>query len=151
MAGNTSTTQGALFLTNKCTIQIDGITLETLKSVSGVGLEVEVVTSDNVTDKGIYFVKKVPGKRNVPSITIVRGLDKSKQLTDWISKSRADKITEAKKNVTLTFKDSEDKEKREAILKGVWVSRWSVSDLGAGQASEVDETVVLECDEIEFK
>ncbi|MEU2834790.1 phage tail protein [Streptomyces lavendulae] len=150
MPENTST--GALFLANTFSIQIDGITLESLKSVSGLSLDVEVVTSESVVDSsGSHFTTKVPGKKNVPSITIVRGLNKNKALTDWIAKSRSETVTEAKKNVTITFQDTEKKEKRTATLGGVWVSRWSVGDLGASQSSEVDETVVLECDTIEFK
>lgn len=150
MSENTST--GALFLANTFTIQIDGIKLESLKSVSGLSLDVDVVVSESVAESnGSHFTKKVPGKKNVPSITIVRGLDKNQALTDWISKSRAETISEAKKNVTIVFEDSEKKEKRTATLGGVWVSNWSVSDLGAGQSSEVEETVVLQCDTIEFK
>ncbi|WP_437437918.1 phage tail protein [Streptomyces olivoreticuli] len=133
-------------------IQIDGIMLETLKSVSGLSLEVEVVTSYQVRGAtGAHFVTKTPGKITPPSITLVRGMDQSKDLTEWIAMSRADKVDGAKKNVTIELMNSEGTVKRTATLFDAWVSKWSAGELTAAEnGAEVDETVVIECDRIAF-
>lgn len=138
---------------DRFSIQIDGIVLETLKSVSGLSLEVEVETKHYVGARsGSPFIVKTPGRRNAPSITIIRSLDKSDELTKWIAESRQDSISKAKRNVTIELMNGEEQsEKRTATLTGVWVSKWSIGDLTAGDSSEVDETVVLECDTIGFK
>ncbi|WP_411139841.1 phage tail protein [Streptomyces sp. x-80] len=144
-------TLGSAFRADTFTIQIDGAKLELLKSVSGLSLQVEVITSESITEDGKRVLVKTPGKPTAPSVTIVRGFDKNKVLTEWIAKSQADKISEAKKNITINLTDSAKGQTRTATLTGVWVSRWSVSDVSAGNSAEVDETVVLECDGIEFK
>ncbi|MFJ6054584.1 phage tail protein [Streptomyces sp. NPDC092307] len=147
----TTNTVGSAFRADTFTIQIDGAKLELLKSVSGLSIQVEVITSESITEDGKRVLVKTPGKPTSPSVTIVRGFDKNPVLTDWITKCQGDKIAEAKKNVTVALTDSARGETRTATLTGVWVSRWSVSDVSASSSSEVDETVVLECDDIQFK
>ncbi|MDJ0466193.1 phage tail protein [Streptomyces sp. H27-C3] len=133
-------------------IQIDGVQLEQLKTVSGISQEREVVTTHHTTDKGVEFISKQPGKRTVPSVTITRGMDKSKALNDWIKISHDEgDIDKARKNVTIEMKDNKGTTVRRVTLERAWVSKWVSGDLTAGESNAIDETVTIECESLKVE
>ncbi|MFI1166324.1 phage tail protein [Streptomyces sp. NPDC020801] len=137
------------FIVHAFGIQIDGVQLEQLKSVSGLGMQQDVITSQHVTDKGVVYTRKQPGAKTPGSVTITRGMDKSKALSEWI-KETYDKgdIAKARKNVTIEMKDNTGQTVRRITLERAWVSSWQSGDLIAGQTNAVDESVTIEFEEL---
>ncbi|MGW2232266.1 phage tail protein [Streptomyces formicae] len=146
------TEQSNQFIVYTFGIQIDGVQLEQLKSISGLGLEREVVTTHHTTDKGVEVISKQPGKQIVPSITITRGMTKNKALTEWIKIAHAEgDIDKARKNVTIEMKDNKGTTVSRVTLERAWVSKWTSGDLTAGESNAVDETVTIECEALKVE
>lgn len=145
---------GAHFAANRFTFQLDGLQLERLKSVSGVEIGVEVRTAPAVDSKGLWSMNKTAGTPKTPSIRIVRSMEKSPTVTDWIKKVYGQgNVSDEKKQASIVFMtDSGDSgDKITVNLVGAWVSSWNASDLSADNATGVvEETFVIECDRIEI-
>ncbi|MEC4017971.1 phage tail protein [Streptomyces sp. H27-D2] len=150
MAGETAANDN--FIVHSFGIQIDGVLLEQLKSVSGIGMQQDVITSQHVTDKGIPYTRKQPGAKTTSSITLTRGMDKSKALTDWIKETYDNgDLSKARKGVTIEMKDNKGATVRRITLVNAWVSAWQSGDLIAGQSNAVDETVTIECEDLKVE
>ncbi|MFE9221465.1 phage tail protein [Streptomyces lavendulae] len=141
-------TNGSVHTTDSYEFQMDGVQLETLKSVSGVEIKVEALTEHTTDGKGKSKVTKYAGMLVPPSITIVRGMSKSDKLTEWLRKAGTGPADAAKVNVSIIYKTSDGKEKTTINLTGAWVSSWSPGDLNVGSSAPIDETFVIECDEV---
>ncbi|HET6358887.1 phage tail protein [Streptomyces sp.] len=140
------------FVVHSFGIQIDGVQLEQLKSISGVGMRQEVITSQHVTDQGVVYTRKQPGAKTPGTVTITRGMDKSKSLSEWIKETH-DKgdVTKARKNVTIEMKDNTGKTVRRITLERAWASSWQSGDLIAGQTNAVDESVTIEYEDLKIE
>ncbi|MFF4282793.1 phage tail protein [Streptomyces kronopolitis] len=133
-------------------IQIDGIQLEQLKEVGGIGFEQEVIISHHVTDKGINYIRKQPGPRKSGELTITRGMDMNKALTDWIKLTyEKGDIPGARKNVTIEMKDNTGATKRRITLERAWVSSWDGGTITAGSSDAVNEKVTIQYEEIKVE
>ncbi|WP_328667235.1 phage tail protein [Streptomyces sp. NBC_00322] len=140
------------FVVHAFGIQIDGVQLEQLKSVSGIKMQQDVITSQHVTDQGIPYVRKQPGAKAPGSVTIARGKDKSKALTDWFQLTYANgDVGKARKNVTIEMKDNTGKTVQRITLANAWLSSWQTGDLIAGQTNAVEEIVTIECEELKVE
>ncbi|MFE0104602.1 phage tail protein [Streptomyces sp. NPDC059009] len=144
--------QADQFIVHTFGLQIDGVQVELLKTISGISLEQEAVTTHHTTKDGKQVILKQPGKKTVPSITITRGMDKSKALTDWIKiiQDEGD-VPKARKNVTIEMKDNKGTTMRRVTLERAWVSKWVSADLNADQSSAMDETVTIECENLKVE
>lgn len=140
------------FIVHAFGIQIDGVQLEQLKSVSGLSLQQDVITSQHVTDKGIVYTRKQPGAKTFQTVTITRGMDKSKALNAWIKETyEKGDVGKGRKNVTIEMKDNTGKTSRRVTLERAWVSSWRSGDLIAGQTNAVDETVTIEFEDLKVE
>ncbi|WP_107288465.1 phage tail protein [Streptomyces sp. NBRC 110611] len=140
------------FVVHTFGIQIDGVQLEQLKSISGLGMQQDVITSQHVTDKGVVYTRKQPGAKTPGSVTITRGMDKSKALGDWIKETyEKGDVTKGRKNVTIEMKDNTGKTVRRITLMRAWASSWQSGDLIAGQTNAVDESVTIEFEEMKVE
>lgn len=140
------------FVVHAFGIQIDGVQLEQLKSVSGLGIQQEVITSQHVTDKGIVYTRKQPGAKTYQSVTIARGMDKSKALSEWIKETyEKGDVVKGRKNVTIEMKDNAGQTVRRVTLERAWASSWRSGDLMAGQTNAVDETVTIEFEDLKVE
>ncbi|MFF3747727.1 phage tail protein [Streptomyces kronopolitis] len=133
-------------------IQIDGVQLEQLKEVSGIGFEQEVITSQHVTDKGAYYIRKQPGPRKPGELTITRGMDQNKALNEWIKQTyEKGDIPSARKNVTIEMKDNTGATKRRITMQRAWVSSWDGGTITAGSSDAVNEKVTIQYEEIKVE
>jgi len=78
----------------KFSLDLQGTAKGYFKEVSGIGSEHELIEDKLVTDKGIEFVKKVPGRLKWNDVTLKRGItDKARKDCSIIMYDRAGKPT----------------------------------------------------------
>ncbi|MFK0294778.1 phage tail protein [Streptomyces sp. NPDC090442] len=142
---------GHIFRTGSFTFQMDGVQLETLKRVSGLQIRVEPVLVKTTNGQGQIKTQKYAGALTPPSITLVRGMAKSDKLTAWLKNAATDPANCEKVNASIVFTPADKgSDKITVNLVGAWVSSWTPGDLDVTNENPVDETFILECDEVKI-
>ncbi|MER7079899.1 conserved hypothetical phage tail region protein [Saccharopolyspora kobensis] len=144
--------QGDTLSTHRFGVQLGGITVESVKEISGLTVEQDVVETPQVTPTGERIYKKQPGGQKGGEVTITRGLDKSSAFTDWIKKTLLDGDVEgARENLTIEIQDSQGETVRRMQLYDAWVSKWDGPEVSAGESNPATEkaTIVFERIEVE--
>lgn len=124
-------------------IQIDGIQVEYLRSVSGLSNKQDVIEYVQNTSQGKPVVKKMPGIAKGGEITVTRGTTQSKSFTQWIQNSIKGDMSSARKNVSITCQDYEGSEVTRYNLTNAWCCETSYSDMTAGEAQVYEEKVTI--------
>ncbi|MEV7090549.1 phage tail protein [Streptomyces sp. NPDC093085] len=135
--------QGDALLAHNFGIQIDGITVETLHSVSELGNQQDVIEYAQVTENGQPIVRKLPGVKKAGEVTIVRGAQPSPVFSEWLDTSVKGDMGSARKNASVVYMDSMKQPIKRVNLRNAWCSSRMVSGVTAGEASVVTETVVI--------
>ncbi|MEV0323009.1 phage tail protein [Streptomyces sp. NPDC050658] len=138
------------FVVHTFAIQIDGIQLEQLKGVSGLGIRQRVIESEeNDASTGKQIIRKQQGPREAGSIEITRGVDKSTALTDWIRLTAENNdIVKARKNVTIEVKSGKGETVRRYNLANAWASQYQLGALTSGSSEPLMETVTIEYEDL---
>ncbi|MEV7603443.1 phage tail protein [Kitasatospora sp. NPDC089797] len=130
-------------------VQLGGYNVESVKEISNLTVEQDVVEYKQVTQEGKLIVRKQPGARLPGEVTITRGLDKSGAFTDWIKETLNNgAINTARQNLTIEVKDTTGATLRRIQLNNAWASRWEGPTLSAGESSAATETVTIVFEEI---
>src|ERR1700754_2413031 len=88
-------------------VQLGGITVESVKEISNLSVDQEVVEYKQVTAQGKLIVRKQPGARMPGEVTLTRGLDKSDALTNWINETLNNgAVDTARQNITIEIMDT---------------------------------------------
>ncbi|GGU51784.1 phage tail protein [Streptomyces violascens] len=92
------------------TLDLGGGQVETIQPVSGLQLQQAVVEIRPVSARtGEPLVQEQPGPARPGEITVTRGVDLSRAVTDWINASVADHdIDGARRNVTVVQYDVDE-------------------------------------------
>ncbi|MEU1309054.1 phage tail protein [Streptomyces cinnamoneus] len=140
---------GDSFSSNTFGIELGKFQVETVKEVSGLTLEQDVVETRQVSPTGELVVRKQPGARRTGEITITRGMDKSTAFTDWIKATlvNAD-LDSARQNITISLKDARKTTVRRIHLTNAWASRWQGPALGAADSGSATEEVTITYEDI---
>lgn len=139
---------GSALLQYKFAVDLGGIQVETLMSVSGLTYGQDVVEVKQVTSDGEPIVSKQPGAMQGGQITVTRGMDKSQALTDWVRETRAHHHTGAGQNISIAFLDSSNNVLKRLHLVNAWASSWAAPDLAADGSGPAIETVQIEFDDM---
>ncbi|MFD9636137.1 phage tail protein [Streptomyces violascens] len=131
--------------------QMDGITVTTLKKVDGLAIEVETATVITTDGKGKNVTQTFAGAQKPPIVTLTRGMAKPDALTEWLKKSTTGPADKEKKNVSITYKTADGKDKLQWDLKGAWVSSYRPGSLDVSSGQPLDETFTIACDEATIK
>ncbi|GAB7187257.1 hypothetical protein ATKI12_7088 [Kitasatospora sp. Ki12] len=130
-------------------VQLGGYNVESVKEISNLTVDQEVVEYKQVTQEGKLIVRKQPGARLPGEVTITRGLDKSGAFTTWIKETLNNgAINTARQNLTIEVKDTTGATLRRIQLTNAWASRWEGPTLTAGESSAATETVTIVFEEI---
>ncbi|MEZ5234014.1 MAG: phage tail protein [Acidimicrobiia bacterium] len=115
--------------------EVDGLTIGEFLEVSGLKLEIDVMTLEEGGENG--FVHKLPGRMKWPNLTFKRGVTNDDTLLNWIQKCSGDgfggqgnKLVRSSAAVTLVSADGE--RLRSWELDGAFPVRWSGPDFAAG-------------------
>src|SRR5438093_634215 len=88
--------------------------------ISGIGSETEVVEYKESNAKGQDIIKKMPGRYKWEDITLKRGITSNLDMWEWRKSVVDGKISEARKDGTITMYDQTLK----AIAKWDFVRAW---------------------------
>jgi phage tail-like protein len=122
-------------------IEIDRVTLAQFKEVSGLQAEIQVIEHQELKQKGIPVLKKLPGARKWGDITLKRGKTDNPEFWKWIKEVQDGKIDSARRNASIVLYDYERGEKARFNILNAWPSKVSVGTLQAGGS----EVVLEEC------
>ncbi|MEU6868630.1 phage tail protein [Streptomyces sp. NPDC046876] len=139
---------GDSFPANRFSIDFGKYTVETVQTVSGLATGFDVVEAMQVGKIGQATWRKQAGGTGGGAITIVRGPEPSKALTDWVTKTLADqKPDEVRQNLTISMKDEKGETVRRVHLTNAWASSWTTGDADATGGETVTiayETLTVE-------
>ncbi|GAB2683973.1 phage tail protein [Saccharopolyspora gloriosae] len=133
-------------------VQLGGVTVESIKEISGLVVEQDVVETQQVTDTGKMMNKKQPGGHKGGEVTITRGMDKSSEFTEWIKKTINDgEVEDARENLTIEVMEPNGSTVRRIQLYDAWISKWEGPDLNAGESNAATEKATVTFERIEVE
>lgn len=129
-------------------LQIDGVMVEYLAQVSGLTIEQDVIVSKQNSAQGKPETNLLPGVQKNGQCTVVRGMTQSSSFTTWINDSINGQMTTARKNASIIMMDYMDQPVKRYNLRNAWCSKVDASQLKAGEASALTETVTIVFEEL---
>jgi phage tail-like protein len=145
-----SLSQGDSATVHNFAIQIDGIQVEYLSSISGLSNKQDVIQHVQNTPLGTPVVRKMPGISQGGEVTVTRGRNQSTAFSDWIKTSLAGNMGMARKNVSIIVLDYENNEVARFNLVDAWCCETSYSDMTAGQAQVYEEKVTITYEDLTY-
>lgn len=129
-------------------IVIDGYQIASFSELVGITTEVEPVELLESTDKEV-MLKKLPGKRKPPTLTLKRGKNNSMELWMWHEAVLMGDIIAARKSCSLVMYATDGTPVARYHLEMAWPSKLEVGALKAGASEVLMETVTLVCEHIQ--
>jgi phage tail-like protein len=126
-------------------LTIDGIEIGQFFELAGITSEVELV--ERTGDE--QFVKRLPGKRKPPTVTLKRGKNMDLGVFAWHQSVVEGQLAAARKNCAVTMYSSDGTPVARYHLESAWPSKVEISGLKAGASEVLYETVTLTCEDIQ--
>ena len=122
-------------------LTVDGHSLAVFSELVGISssVDIEHVRVDTNPKRKL---KKLPGKRTPPTVTLKRGMTRNIELAAWHELVILGDVA-ARKNVTLTMYDVTGDPVVRYHLTNAWPSKLEIGALKAGASSILMETVTL--------
>src|ERR1700737_726861 len=86
-------------------VEIDGVEIAQFSELGGISSEIDVIELKENSKGGKPVIKKLPGMRKPPTITLKRGLNNSMALYDWHKSMYDGKVADARKNGSIILND----------------------------------------------
>jgi phage tail-like protein len=138
----TSSTDG-VGVASRFSLTVDGVDLASFSELVGITSEAD---PDSLT---AMVMKKLPGKRNPPTVILKRGLSNDLQLSAWHDSVIDGQIATARKSCSLVMYDAQGQPVARYHLEAAWPSKLEVGSLPMGSGEVVVETVTLSCDRVQ--
>ncbi len=129
-------------------ITIDGYEIASFSELQGITTSVEVVDQMESSDKEI-ILKKLPGKRNPPTIVLKRGKNASMELWSWHESVLAGDMLAARRSCSLVMYAADGKPVARYHMEHAWPAKIEIGALKAGASEVLMETVTLVCEHIQ--
>jgi phage tail-like protein len=130
----------------RISLTIDGIEIAQFSEIA-ISSEVEPVELvERSGDK--FLVRRLPGKRKPPTVTLKRGKNKDMGIFAWHQAAAGGQSAAASKNCTLTMFDAAGNAVARYHLENAWPSKLEIGGLKAGASEVLYETVILMCDDL---
>src|SRR3954470_23139832 len=129
-------------------IVIAGYPIDAFSDNVGITTEVEPVELMASTEKEV-LLKKLPGKRKPPTLTLKRGKNQSMELWLWHEAVLQGDIMAARKSCSLVMYATDGTPVARYHLEMAWPSKLEVGALKAGASEVLMETVTLVCEHIQ--
>jgi phage tail-like protein len=138
-----ATTPGDAIAPALFTLTIDGVEIASFSELVGITSEAE---ADGFAEK---VLKKLPGKRTPPTVTLRRGLNTDLQLSAWHESVVAGQLATARKNAVLVMYDTTGEPVARYHLQSAWPAKLEIGGVKAGATEVLVETVTLTCEDIQ--
>jgi phage tail-like protein len=122
-------------------LTIDGYEIAAFSELVGITSEVEAPPADAT-------LKKLPGKRTPPTVTLKRGMTSSMELSAWHEAALAGNAAAAK-SASLVMYDATGKPVARYHLEHAWPSKLEIGALKAGASEVLYETVTLTAENLQ--
>ncbi len=129
-------------------ITIDGYEIASFSELQGITTSVEVVDQMESSDKEI-ILKKLPGKRNPPTIVLKRGKNTSMELWTWHEAVLGGDMMTARRSCSLVMYAADGKPVARYHMEHAWPAKIEIGALKAGASEVLMETVTLVCEHIQ--
>ena len=120
-------------------VEFQGQIVGAFRECTGLGSENEVVEYKASGQKGEFVIKKVPGRLKWNNITLKRGVTDSMEAWQWRKLVEQGKITDARKNGTITMYNQQG----DAVAKWNFTNAWP-SKLNGPSANAGNNEVAIE-------
>ena len=126
-------------------ITIDGVELAAFSELLGIVSEIEI---EDIQSGNQQILKKLPGKRTPPTVTLKRGMTRALELQSWHDAALTGAPT-ARKNATFVIFDVTGKPVARYQLDQAWPSKLEIGALKAGASEVLMETVTIVCEHLQ--
>jgi len=139
-------------------LEIDGEVMSVLSSVSGLDIEVEVASIQQVGKMGkMQMVRTLGNQAKAPDITLTRMApadSSSDKLWKWFNdiRDKGMKLGDragARKNGSIVIYDTSNVEASRFNFYNAWPSKISTDQLSADSNDPVKENITLQCERLE--
>jgi phage tail-like protein len=139
-------------------LEVDGKVVSTLSGISGMDMELDVVTLTQVGEKGMMqMIKTLGNQQKAPDITVTRmapGDSTKDELWKWFLKVRGSGMPHGnrvleRKNGSVVMYDSANVEVARYNFFNAWPSKISTDALSADGNDPLKETITLTCERFE--
>lgn len=129
-------------------LTIDGYEIASFSELSGITTSVEVVDFMESSDTEV-ILKKLPGKRNPPTLVLKRGKNTGMELWAWHEAVLMGNIVAARKSCSLIMYNSDGKPVARYHCEHAWPAKIEIGALRAGASEVLMETVTIVCEHIQ--
>ena len=128
-------------------ITIDGVEIATFAELAGLssGIDPSALTLGQ-NQKGKPVLKKLPGKRTPPTVTVKRGLTTDLSVSEWHHEALSG-ASSARRDAELVVRDSQAQAIAKYHLESAWPAKVDV--LKSGSSDVLMETVTIVCEDIQ--
>jgi phage tail-like protein len=129
-------------------ITIDGVEIASFSELQGITTSVEVVDHIESSDKEV-LMRKLPGKKNPPTLVLKRGKNSSMELWGWHEAALGGNMAAARKSCSLVMYNVDGKPVARYHLEHAWPSKIEIGALKAGASEVLMETVTIVCEHLQ--
>lgn len=130
------------------TIEIDGAQIPFCKSISGLGLEVEVLSTMQNNPQGMPTVSKTPGTTKGGSCTVVRGSSDDDTFNTWVQQGVHGQLSTMRRNISVIYMDYERSPVKRWNLTRAWCSKYDIAQVEAGSSGNLEETITINYEDL---
>ena len=129
-------------------VEIDNTEIAQFSELSGITSEIDVIElKENMRD-GKPLIKKLPGARKPPTITLKRAKNASMDLWNWHYAMYQGSISEARRNGSVVLYDYSFGEVARYNFVNGWVSKITMGAAKAGANEVMTEECTIVCEDL---
>ena len=129
-------------------VEIDSTEIAQFSELSGITSEIDVIDLKENTAEGRPLIKKLPGARKPPTITLKRAKSASMDLWNWHYAMHQGNVAEARRNGSVVLYDYTLGEVARYNFFNGWVSKITMGSAKAGANEVLTEEVSIVCEEL---
>ena len=124
-------------------ITVDGVEIAQFSELVGIVSETE---PDDIAG---MLLKKLPGKRKPPTVTLRRAKNKDMGVFAWHEAALDSRASEVRKSADLTMYNPAGEPVARYHLENAWVPKIEIGALKAGSCEVLYETITIACERLQ--
>lgn len=129
-------------------VEVDNTEIAQFSELSGITSEIDVIELKENTRDGKPLIKKLPGARKPPTITLKRAKNASMDLWNWHYAMYQGNVADARRNGSIVLYDYTFGEVARYNFFNGWVSKITMGAAKAGANEVLTEECSIVCEEI---
>lgn len=121
-------------------VEFQGQVVGAFRECTGLGSEHQIVEYKASGPKGEFIIKKVPGRIKWNNITLKRGITDAMDMWKWRKQVEDGKVTDARKNGTITMYDQAGT----ALAKWNFINAWPSKINGPSTNANTNDVAIEE-------